>query len=87
MMGRFMKFAAAAMLIGTLTPGFAYSEEAICLSKIEAAAQQLAERASAAAKAEGWEVSPEKIERAKQRTIRTLRKGVESRGITIEPGC
>ena len=84
---RQMLGAVAAMLIGTLTAGPARSEEAARLSDIETAAQELAEQAAGRAKAQGWEVSPEKIQRAKQRIIRNLRKSFEFQKIAIRPIC
>lgn len=77
----------AAMFIGVLTTGIAHSEEAVRLSEIEAVAQKLAEQAAEDAKAQGWEVSPEKIQRAKQRIIRNLRKSFESQKIAVLPIC
>ena len=77
----------AAMLVGVLTPGLAHSEEAVRLSEIEAVAQKLAEQAAADAKAQGWEVSPEKIKQAKQRIIRNLRMSFKSQKIAIRPKC
>lgn len=59
-------------------------EKAVRLSDIEAFAQKLAEQAAADAKVQGWEVSPEKIQRAKQRIIRNLRKSFEDQDITIK---
>ena len=77
----------AAMFIGTITAGQARGEEAVRLSEIEAVAQKLAEQAAERAKAEGWEVSPEKIKQAKQRIIRNLRKSFKSQKIAVLPIC
>ena len=78
---------ATAMLIGVLTPGLVHSEEAVRLSKIEAVAQKLAEQAAADARAQGWEVSAEKIKRAKLRIIRNLRKSFKAQKIAVLPIC
>ena len=58
-------------------------EAAILLSDVDALAQKLAEEAAAAAKAQGWEVSPEKIEQAKQRIMRNLRMSFKRQKIEI----
>ena len=75
--------AVSAMAIIVAMSGVAQAEEGVRLSTIEELAQELADQAAQDAKAQGWEVSPAKIESAKARIIQNLRKSFGEQQIAV----
>lgn len=72
-----------AAMLTVVASGVAQAAEYVRLSAIEDLAQTLAEQAAQHAKKQGWEVSPEKIEKAKQRIIRDIRKSFEEQQVAV----